>query len=224
MQRKEFAERLAAGLAGWFQQLGAQMLHAQVGEDAARVELVRMISSLRQFVPETSKRPTNWPTSTKKRIDVAVLGRSENATGWHGAIELKWPSVNVDIVKTRHKIVEDAVRVIFSQTANLNANFVILGGTTEALTKLFDTSHPQSNDAESQRAAFGDLFSRDINSPAGRLTNANLNLRFPDFGDRVPQTVFGDWSRRLQTNLVTTVPAQVGRDEIGRVFIWQCLR
>ena len=71
MLRKHFAERLSASLAGWFQQLSAQDLHAKVGEDAARVELVRTIGALRSYVPETLQRSTNWPSTTKKRVDVA---------------------------------------------------------------------------------------------------------------------------------------------------------
>jgi hypothetical protein len=59
MTRTEFAERISSGLAGWLQQLAAQNLEDQVGEDAARDELVRMISAQRSFVPDTSLRPKN---------------------------------------------------------------------------------------------------------------------------------------------------------------------
>ena len=74
MTRIELAERISAGLAGWLQQLAAQNLENQVGEDAARVEVVRMISAQRAFVPDTALRPTNWPAGTRKRLDIAVLG------------------------------------------------------------------------------------------------------------------------------------------------------
>ena len=224
MTRIEFAERIAAGLSGWFQQLAAQELDSQVGEDAARVELVRTISSLRQYVPETSKRPTNWPKGTRKRIDIAVMGRSETATGWYGAIELKWPGKNFDVATTRQKIVEDAVRIIFADTANLNARFVVLGGTKESLDVLFDKNHPAAQGKEDQRIAFCDLFSRDTANATGRLTNDLLNTHFPDFGDRVPQTVFNGWSRRLQTQLVATASSDIGAAEKGRVYVWQCSR
>lgn len=96
MTRPEFAERISSGLAGWLQQLAAQNLEQQVGEDAARVELVRMISAQQAYVPDTSLRPTNWPSTTKKRIDIAVLGRQKLAEGgWYGAIELKWPNLGI---------------------------------------------------------------------------------------------------------------------------------
>ena len=167
MTRTEFAERISSGLAGWLQQLAAQNLEQQVGEDAARVELVRMISAQRAYVPDTSLRPTNWPTTTKKRVDVAVLGRQKLAGGgWYGAIELKWPNLNIDVRATRHAIVEDAVRVAFSSTANLCANFLILGGTTLSLTKLLDTTHPNQG-RERQRVQFNKLFSRDDKNPLG---------------------------------------------------------
>lgn len=222
MTRTEFAERIAAGLGGWFQQLAAQNLEHQVGEDAARVELVRMISAQRSYVPETGVRPPNWPTNTKKRIDVAVLGKKAGAKGWYGAIELKWPGESIDVSSTRQAIVEDAVRVAFSATGNLCANFVVLGGTTAALSSLFDTPHPQAPPKEQQRTAFGNLFGRDIANPNGTLRNADLNNHFPDFGDRVPQTTFNGWTRRLKTELLTVVNATVGTNSKGIVYVWQC--
>ncbi|MEZ4226803.1 MAG: hypothetical protein R3B13_38025 [Polyangiaceae bacterium] len=222
MKRVEFAERISAGLAGWFQQLAAQGLEQQVGEDAARVELVRMISALRAFVPETSVRPTNWPVHTKKRIDIGVLGRREGAAGWYGAIELKWPRDSVDLAATRQRLVEDAVRVAFSDTANLCANFVVLGGTSSALASLFDAPHPQAKDKEAQRKAFAKLFRRNPKDSVGKLENSVLSDSFPDFADRVPQTVFNGWARRLRTELVTLAHARVGSAERGVVYIWQC--
>lgn len=222
MDRREFAERITASISGWFQQLASQQLESQVGEDAARVELVRTVSALRQYVPETSKRPTNWPATTKKRIDVAVLGRSNTAQGWYGAMELKWPTLSVDVKATRQKVVEDIVRVAFAQTANLCANFLVLGGTREALEKLFDSPHSQSANSENQRKAFSSLLSRDMTNPNGTLTNHDLNQHFPDFGDRVPQTVFNGWTRRLKTELVSRSDANIGSREIGHVFVWQC--
>jgi hypothetical protein len=221
VKRVEFAERVSAGLAGWLQQLAAQNLEHQVGEDAARVELVRMISAQRAYVPETSLRPTNWPETTKKRIDVAVLGRQKlEAGGWYGAIELKWPNESVDLKAARQAIVEDAVRVAFSTTANLYANFLIVGGTAASLTKLFDTAHTNRT-RERQRVRFSELFSRDQENPKGSLTNALLNEHFPDFGDRVPQTVFNGWTRRLEANLIAMSEAKVGLEEKGHVYVWQ---
>ena len=222
MTRTEFAERIAAGLAGWFQQLAAQNLERQVGEDASRVELVRMISAQQAYIPETGQRPPNWPQNTKKRIDLAVLGRRVGARGWYGAIELKWPGESIDVAETRKAIVEDAVRVAFAETGNLCANFLVLGGTTAALAALFDTAHPQAQDQEERRTAFNNLFHRDTANSAGVLRNAVLNEKFPDFGDRVPQTTFNGWSRRLKTELITSAKAMVGQVEKGAVFVWQC--
>ena len=221
MTRTDFAERISSGLAGWLQQLAAQNLENQVGEDAARVELVRMISAQRSFVPDTSLRPTNWPLETKKRLDIAVLGRRLGAQGWYGAIELKWPGQEFDVAATRQKIVEDIVRVAFARTANLRANFLILGGTSNALEKLFDRSHTAVV-KETQRNRFVNFLSRDLADPVGSLTNTMLNADFPNFGDRVPQTVFNGWSRRLKTELITVVPATVGSTVKGKVYVWQC--
>ena len=57
------------------------------------------------------------------RIDVAVLGRSAGVQGWYGAAELKWPKLQIDTEKVRQSVVEDAVRVAFSETTNMRANF-----------------------------------------------------------------------------------------------------
>ena len=224
MKRTEFAERISSGLAGWLQQLAAQNLEEEVGEDAARVELVRMISAQQAYAPKTSLRPSNWPATTKKRVDVAVLGRRNlDAGGWYGAIELKWPRSAIDVKKTRHRIVEDAARVAFSETANLNANFVIVGGAVKAIAKLFDDEHNHPN-GEQQRQRFNALFSRDSENPKGSLTNADLNATFPDFGDRVPQVTFGAWKRRLSANLIAVSIAEVGSAKKGFVYVWQINR
>ena len=222
MQRVEFAQRIASGLAGWFQQLAAQDLERQVGEDAARVEIVRLISALRSYVPDTAARPTNWPPTTKKRVDIAVLGKSKDAKGWYGAVELKWPGESVDVEKTRQAIVEDAIRVAFSSTANLCANFVVVGGTMSSLSSLFDTAHPYVAEKESQRLAFNRLFSRDSKTAEGFLKNEELNTAFPDCGDRVPQEAFDGWTRRLKAELVASANVTIGSTEKGKLFVWQC--
>jgi hypothetical protein len=222
MNRTEFAERISSGLGGWFQQFCAQDLQDQIGEDAARVEIVRMISALRAFIPDTGIRPTNWPLQTKKRVDIAVLGRKQGAKGWYGAIELKWPGKSVDVEKTRHAIIEDAVRVSFCKTGNLCANFMVLGGTSEALQQLFDKSHPQAPEKEAQRIAFSNLFSREVTNPIKEIINSELNTLFPDFGDRVPQEAFNGWRRRFKTELIASVNASVGANIKGKVFVWQC--
>lgn len=223
MTRIELAERISAGLAGWLQQLAAQNLENQVGEDAARVEVVRMISAQRAFVPDTALRPTNWPVGTRKRLDIAVLGRRSGAVGWYGAIELKWPGQEFDRTAARQRVVEDVVRVAFAATANLGANFLILGGTTASIDKLFDGPHTAAA-RETQRTRFCSLLSRDPGNPTGILTNASLNDSFPDFGDRVPQTTFNGWARRLRTDLIAVAPATVGTTVKGYVYVWQCSR
>ena len=223
MRRESFADCIAAGLGGWFQQLAAQNLEHQVGEDAARVEVVRMISAQRSYIPETAQRPQNWPMTTKKRIDIAVLGKKAGAQGWYGAIELKWPGYAFDVGAMRKRVVEDAVRVAFARTNNLCANFLILGGATSSLDKLFDKSHT-SKIKEEQRKAFTTLFRRELANPNGVLSNNQLNREFPDFGDRVPQTTFNGWSRRLKAELISFVTANVGRDTKGTVFVWQIRR
>jgi hypothetical protein len=180
-----------------------------------------MISAQRSFVPDTSLRPTNWPTTTKKRLDIAVLGRKPGATGWYGAIELKWPGQEFDVAATRQRIVEDIVRVAVARTANLGANFLIIGGTSAALDKIFDKTH-NSVDKEGQRKQLNALLKRDSSHHVGSLSNKELNTTFPDFGDRVPQTTFAGWSRRLRTDLIAVANAYVGAAIKGTVYVWQC--
>jgi hypothetical protein len=66
------------------------------------------------------------------------------------------------------------------------------------------------------------LFSRKLTAPDGRLTNDEMNTHFPDFGERVPQSVFGSWKRRFATTLIAESRAWVGSKERGVVYIWQC--
>jgi hypothetical protein len=222
MERTPFAERISSGLAGWFQQLAAQDLHLEVGEDAARVELVRMISAQRAFIPETSMRPLNWPANDSRRIDIAVLGRRQAAVGWYGAIELKWPGTKNDVAALRLDIVQDAVRVAFSDAANMNARFVVLGGSEQSITRLFDKPHPAAAGLEQQRQLFNTLFSRDLAAPDGRVTNADLLARFPAALGRIDPQVTAGWTRRFATELIAKVDSTVGRAVRGRVYVWQC--
>lgn len=224
MDRKDFAARLASGLSGWLQQLSAQDLEHQVGEDAARVELIRIIHAQRKYTPDTSRRPTNWPDTTKRRIDIAVLGKHVDAEGWHGAIELKWPGTAVDVKQVRQTIVEDAVRISFTETANLKANFIVVGGTLAALDKLFSMQHRAGGALESQRRSFCSLFSRNMKKPNGHLPNKDLNQSFPDFDKRLPHQVIGTWKRRLATELIAKANASIGADVRGRVYVWQCFK
>src|ERR1700682_5794535 len=90
----------------------------------------------------------------------------------------------------------------FSDTSNLCANFLIICGATLALEKLFDKVHTAAAKKEKQRRQFAKLFSRKLTAPHGRLTNDEMNTHFPDFGERVPQSVFGSWKRRFATTLI----------------------
>ena len=190
--------------------------------DAARVELVRMISAQRAFMPQTSKRPTNWPANDKRRIDVAVLGRSDGAVGWYGTIELKWPGTKNDVAALRLDIVQDAIRVAFSDTANMNARFFVLGGSEVALHRLFETPHPFAAEKEAQRGALNSLFSRNPAARIGRLSNADLLASFPAALGRVDATVTAGWTRRFATELLATTDARIGNAVRGHVYIWQC--
>ena len=224
MKRTQLAERISAGIAGWFQQLAAQGLEEDVGEDAAKVEIVRLISAQRSFVPKTAQRPMNWPSDDRKRVDIAILGRSAQAANWHGVAEVKWAAENADIVKTRRDIVQDALRVAFTATAHTDAHFLIVGGTRAAIRKLFNRPHRDAT-REKQRKAFKRLFRLDLFDDAqGELPHQRLMRRFPDCRDRVPAAVIGSWNRRLRTVLISMDEIHVGKSRKGSVYVWQIYR
>lgn len=222
MDRKAFADRISASLSGWFQQLAAQEIHLEVGEDAVRVELVRTIGAQNAFSPKTSQRPLNWPKNDKRRVDIAILGRSNGSRGWYGVIEVKWPGTSNDVECLRRDIVQDAIRAAFSETGNLNARFLVLGGSAAALGRIFDKPHRTSKRAEAQRLAFCELFSRDRTACEGFLSHSSLQKNFPSAFDRIDASVTAGWTRRLATQLLSVSEAKVGEDVKGRVLVWQC--
>lgn len=223
MNRSDLAKHLAAGLAGWHQLQTVQNLGKLSGEDTARSLAAQIINAQGRFAPATSKLPNNWGT-TKKRIDVALLGRSANAVIWYGALEIKWPGESFDAHQVRELIVQDAMRLAFVETSITNAKLLIVGGNSAAITKLFDTPHPTSLAADDRRKAFNDLLSRDLASPNRNLTHAIWSNQFPQAGDRTPETVFNDFNGKLKTELLAYEEAKIGGKPVGAVFIWQCFR
>jgi hypothetical protein len=223
MNRPELATHLASGLAGWHQLQVVQNLGDLSGEDTARSLIAQIINAQGHFAPATSQLPQNWG-ATKKRIDVALLGRSEEAVVWYGAIEIKWPGAAFDVHQVRQQIVQDAMRLAFVETNRLNAKFLAVGGNSAALTTLFDTAHPNAADRELRRVAFNELLSRDLAAPNGRLVHDRWSAEFPQVGKRIPKTTFKGFDGRLKTELLARTEATVGGNPVGTVFIWQCNR
>lgn len=202
--------------------LAAQNLHSQAGEDAARVVALQILNAQNAYRPTVSAKPTNWG-NTKKRIDIALMGTSQQAAGWYGAFELKWAAESSDPHQIRQTIVQDATRLAFVHTANMCARILIIGGTADALTSLFDTPHPNAQDREDRRISFGNLLRRQGQQPGSLLHNA-LVAKFPDHGTRVPVDVFQEWNGRLKAKLLSSSIVSRGADTVGRIFAWQCLR
>lgn len=223
MNRSVFAIQLASGLAGWHQLQVVQNLGDLSGEDTARSIVAQIINAQGQFAPATSQLPPNWG-ATKKRIDVALLGRSTGAVVWYGAIEIKWPGTAFDPHQVRESIVQDAMRLAFVNTNGLNAKFLVVGGNSSSITTLFDSQHPNAPDRESRRIAFGDLLSRDLANPDAHLSHNRWSAQFPKAGERIPQTTFNGFDGRLKTQLLACAEARVGGATVGTVFIWQCNR
>ena len=223
MNRSAFATHLASGLAGWHQLQVVQSLGDLSGEDTARSLVAQIINAQGQFAPATSQLPPNWG-ATKKRIDVALLGRSAGAVVWYGAIEIKWPGAAFDADQVRQHIVQDAMRLAFVNTNGVNAKFLVVGGNSAAISTLFDNPHPNAADRENRRIAFNELLPRNLANPNGHLTHARLATQFPEAGERIPQTTFNGFDGRLKTELLACAEATVGRNAVGTVFIWQCNR
>lgn len=144
--------------------------------------------------------------------------------GWYGAIEVKWPGYSIDAHKVRLEIVQDAMRLAFIETSNLNAHLLVVGGSEAALHKLFDHPHPSARDREDRRSAFGGLFARSLTAPEGELRRSMWATHFPGVGDRIPTTVFGDFDGKLKCELLAAGEPQVAHKVVGRVFVWQCNR
>ncbi len=88
MTRGDLAFDVAAGLSGWLQLQIVQRLGGLSGEDSARLVVAQIVNAQGRYEPATSQLPPNWG-STKKRVDIALKGRSAGAETWYGAVEIK---------------------------------------------------------------------------------------------------------------------------------------
>lgn len=220
--RANLAHDLAAGLAGWLQLQAAQRLAGLSGEDSARLIAAQIVNAQGKYAPATSQLPSNWG-STKKRVDIALKGRSAGAQVWYGAIEIKWPGIAFDVGKTREQIVQDAMRLTFISTSLLNAHFLVLGGSLASMKRLFDEPHPNASKQEKRRKFFKRLFSRNLKKPLSEASYDEWSKFFPQAGARIPKGIFGNFQGKLKTELLDRVTTKAG-DTRGRVYVWQCNR
>ena len=223
MNRDAIAMQVASGLAGWYQLQVVQRIDGLSGEDTARSVIAQIINAQGKFAPATSQLPPNW-SDTKRRVDIALLGRSAGSIVWYGAIEVKWPGSAFDAHQVRQHIVQDAMRLAFIDTNGINAKFLVVGGSVSSLDRLFRVKHPGSTERENRRLAFRDLLSRDLNNCDRELVHDRWSLHFPEAGERIPKTPFNGFDGKLKTKLLAKGVARVGTDPVGGVFIWQCSR
>ncbi len=221
--RRQLGTELAAGLGGWLQLLIAQKVEGLAGEDSARLIAAQIVNAQGRFSPATSQLPPNWGR-TKKRIDIALKAKSRGAKTWYGAIEIKWLGTAFDPQLVRLQMVQDAMRLTFIKTNNVNAAFLLLGGPSDSLARLFEKSHPRAKDREGRRLAFEALFPRDADAVAGEADHATWRQHFPNADERVPSSVFGGFDGKLKTELLGMADAHVGGDVRGSVYVWQCNR
>jgi hypothetical protein len=223
MNNPLLAAHIASGLGGWHQLQHVQNLGDLSGEDSARLVLSQIINAQGRFKPAKSQLPPNWG-NIKKRVDIALLGRSAGSTTWYGAIEVKWPGTEVAVHAVRQAIAQDVMRLALVKTNVLNAKFLVLGGSTESLTKLFDKAHYSSLGSEFRRYAFTQLLSRQMAAPSCSVPLWSLLSDFPELGERCPPALFATATGNLKTKLLAKSPSIVDGKEVGCVFVWQCNR
>jgi hypothetical protein len=221
--RQDLASDIAAGLAGWYQLQCVQGLGGLSGEDSARLITAQVVNAQGRYAPTKSQLPRYWG-AVKYRVDLAIKGRAANSSDWYGAIEIKWPGESIDRNQTRGQLVQDVVRVTFVPTNNLNAKFLVLGGTADALARLFDTPHPQAAAPEARRVALNTLLSRNLAQPSGELTYTQWSTNFPEAGDRVPPSVFGQFNGKLKCELLAAGDSMVAGASVASAYVWQCNR
>lgn len=222
-QRKDVASRIAAGLAGWYQLQGAQRLSGLEGEDTARTVISQIVNAQGRFLVRVSQRPNNWPDNNPSRMDLSLIGTSANATGWYGAIEVKWPGASFAADNVRDAIIEDVCRLASAETQALNARFMILGGARSSLNKLFDDPHPRAERSEAKR--------RTLDNFLARRAGAESSIRLPDLLEvypnaesRVPMEVRPITLNRIKTRVLAHADACIGEEIIGSVYVWQVMK
>lgn len=218
--RTSFAQRIASGIGGWIQFQEAQGLGELVSENAIKLVFAQLVSSTGRFTPVFSQKPINWGT-TKRRVDVAITGNYD-ATLWYGSAEVKWLGGAFPADATRDSIIQDVVRTTFVQTQGMNANLLILGGSTKSLRKLFDGAH-RNERTETRRQLMSTLLSRKVGQ-TGELKYSDWSDYFRHLGARVPESVFGGFNGGFRAELVAQSSSIVGQTLEGQVFVWQCNR
>lgn len=212
--RSHFANDLASGLSGWLQLQIAQKLGDLSGEDSARLIAAQIVNAQGHCRPEISQAPANWGNDNKRRIDIALKARSTKASTWYGAIEIKWPGRAFDVTQTRTQIIQDAMRVAFVPTNGMNAHFLVLGGSSEALGLLFDKKHTKP-DLETRRSEFSKLLQRKETGKPGQMPYKIWSSNTWNAAARIPETVISKFKGKLTATLLTCLP-ETGPFEAGK--------
>lgn len=228
-KKKDLAERIAYGIAGWAQMLYCQKLLGAIGEDSLRLAIAQMINST-GYTAQTSKQPKGWGGSGK-RIDLAIYGRSTEASDWLGACEVKWLAKGFDEYTTRALIVEDAYRLALVPTNNLNATLLVVGGLkarmdrlmTHAATAYAKTAGAKTRNVTSsvQLSAFKGCFPDVVNN-TGTIDRKALVGVFPKFNTRVATAASQTHAGGMKLKLLAKGSSHLGTDEVVVFYVWQC--
>lgn len=224
--RRDLAERIAAGLAGWLQFRAAQNLQDIPGEDSFRLACAEIIHAQGKYQLRISPKPIGWPESDGKRIDMALLPPSVGSSTWYGGLELKWPSASGNFQGSRRLIVQDVVRLAMVRTANLKAQFLVLGGTQGVIDGLFKNPH-QKESLKGEVSAFCNLLRCDPKAPPVSMTLRELRNVFGRACDGLPTGMEprnGVQVQLLASSAARLRPAVNGSDEgaSGHIYVWQC--
>lgn len=220
-EREDIDWKLADGLAGYFQFVNSTSLLAMPGEDTAQFVMCQVLQSLQRYRVEVSVKPAeDWDG---KRVDAALLAKSEGAETVYAVAEVKWIADTEQRQNARPKLLKDCARLasIDLPVTSLRAKFLVVGFIDGMRAGVFDTSHPDSASAERQRVVLGELLSRTVGSGPCRKSHADLTAAdcFPEYQARVPEDL--RWSDRgLEVELLAYTPIKNGLSVVGDVFVW----
>lgn len=214
--RVDIAQRIAAGVAGYFQYVNASHLLAMPGEDTAQFVMCQILQAQQRYRLSVSAKPPNW--KGKMRVDAALLPKAGAAAGWYGVAEVKWITSSHQRDTVRGTLLQDCARVASVDTTNLNAKFLVVGFIDGMLAKVFDNSH-DPGPAEKQRSLLQAMLSRTTSTAAASKAHTDILACFPDYQSRVPACA--QFTTGLEIELLARSTITQAGVDAGCVLVWQ---
>jgi hypothetical protein len=220
VSRENLAVKLASGLSGWYQLQTAQGFAELSGEDAAQLIACQIVRAEGRYTTAVSQTPTAWPSS-KKRIDIALLGRTRG-TGWYGGIEMKWATGTTNSALLRPLLLADLIRVCSIDTSNLNARFLVLGGRADKIAEVFAPDTKGWSSAADGKKLLATLLPQDPDGAQGSARISDIVRTFDKVQAWLPPNVPPKSGMKLNVRLLAQADSKLGGVTLGRVLVWQC--